>query len=591
MENIFVEFLPPWVETGLQPAFYDKESGTVLQQTARMYARVNMLIRMFNKLSKNTKETVEEYITKFNELYTYVHDYFDNLDVQEEINNKLDKMLEDGVLADIIDELWGTRIDDLDAFKDLFNPTGITTERHVFTEGDDKTDYYITYIPRVRSDGKVNELKQYLVGLEGQELTPAVAKPSQVAMDNHFAFCCNSATFITTGADKYLTTNKYLIQDGVLIDTNYSGETRPNLLCIMNDGTLKHYDATSMTPQELIDDGVKYSLTAFWTVLEDGIIPAEIQTKEDWTNHYQRQVIGQDADKNIYIFTCDGKPENGGNYSYGMTMEDVATIMLDLGCNFAFMLDGGGSTTTVVNSTIINQVSDEINRNERWVPFMLYVEDDKPESLTEYYDTIGQTIQKVRKEVWDTSCVMKYTKGIRADAILQPVDTVLEYKLLGSLYTDNDVPNDYKYSTGRVTKRGENQIMIELIGAGSSAKSNIVSFWNGSVWTDWFVMGATDKSDWTLTSTVGTIQYAKTYLTDKVANVCFQLGITNATANNTVIVSGLKGTALSSCPVIAWDNNNGQIVECNIASNGDLTCREAIGANASLRFNFSYIVS
>ena len=102
MENIFVEFLPPWIETGLQPAFYDKESGSVLQQTARMYARVNMLIRMFNKLSKQTKSTVEEYIDKFNELYTYVHDYFDNLDVQEEINNKLDAMAEAGTLQEII---------------------------------------------------------------------------------------------------------------------------------------------------------------------------------------------------------------------------------------------------------------------------------------------------------------------------------------------------------------------------------------------------------------------------------------------------------------------------------------------------------
>ena len=102
MENIFVEFLPPWVETGIQPAFYDKESGSVLQQTARMYARVNMLIRMFNKLSKETKETVEHYIDEFNTLYNYVHDYFDNLDVQEEINNKLDQMVEDGTLQEII---------------------------------------------------------------------------------------------------------------------------------------------------------------------------------------------------------------------------------------------------------------------------------------------------------------------------------------------------------------------------------------------------------------------------------------------------------------------------------------------------------
>lgn len=104
MENIFVEFLPPWIETGCQPAFYDKESGTVLQQTARMYDRVNMLVRMFNKLSKQTRETVENYITQFNDLYNYVHDYFDNLDVQEEVNHKLDEMVEDGTLGEIIGE-------------------------------------------------------------------------------------------------------------------------------------------------------------------------------------------------------------------------------------------------------------------------------------------------------------------------------------------------------------------------------------------------------------------------------------------------------------------------------------------------------
>ena len=78
MENIFVEFLPPWVETGLQPAFYDKESGTVLQQTARMYARVNMLIRMFNKLSKNTKNEIER-LSKERDLNLLVHNFIEVL--------------------------------------------------------------------------------------------------------------------------------------------------------------------------------------------------------------------------------------------------------------------------------------------------------------------------------------------------------------------------------------------------------------------------------------------------------------------------------------------------------------------------------
>lgn len=104
MNKLFVPFLPPWVETGLQPAFYDRESGTVLQQTARMYDKVNQLIRNFNELSEETKTTVEEYILKFNDLKDFVDDYFDNLDVQEEINNKLDAMAEAGTLQEIITE-------------------------------------------------------------------------------------------------------------------------------------------------------------------------------------------------------------------------------------------------------------------------------------------------------------------------------------------------------------------------------------------------------------------------------------------------------------------------------------------------------
>ena len=100
MQNIFIEFLPPWIETGLQPAFYDKESGTILQQVSRMYAKMNELISAINGQNK----VIDEYIQKFYELREYVDDYFDDLNVQTEINNKLDDMAEDGTLAEIINQ-------------------------------------------------------------------------------------------------------------------------------------------------------------------------------------------------------------------------------------------------------------------------------------------------------------------------------------------------------------------------------------------------------------------------------------------------------------------------------------------------------
>lgn len=50
----------------------------------------------------NNAEAVEELQTLFTELKSFVDNYFDNLDVQEEINNKLDQMAEDGQLTQLI---------------------------------------------------------------------------------------------------------------------------------------------------------------------------------------------------------------------------------------------------------------------------------------------------------------------------------------------------------------------------------------------------------------------------------------------------------------------------------------------------------
>lgn len=50
----------------------------------------------------NNAGAVEEVQTLYNELKDYVDNYFDNLDVTEEINNKLDEMATDGTLANII---------------------------------------------------------------------------------------------------------------------------------------------------------------------------------------------------------------------------------------------------------------------------------------------------------------------------------------------------------------------------------------------------------------------------------------------------------------------------------------------------------
>ena len=69
------------------------------------YELLTALVDYLNNVIKN-EENVESNVAKLNqaylELFNYVKDYFNNLDVQEEINNKLDNLVADGTLTRLI---------------------------------------------------------------------------------------------------------------------------------------------------------------------------------------------------------------------------------------------------------------------------------------------------------------------------------------------------------------------------------------------------------------------------------------------------------------------------------------------------------
>ncbi len=92
---IKIEKLNPFgrfcVSMGMIPTSY-KESLTYEEQ----------LIWFCNFLEKEVIPTVNNNADAIIELQNYVNNYFDNLDVQEEINNKLDEMANDGTLEEII---------------------------------------------------------------------------------------------------------------------------------------------------------------------------------------------------------------------------------------------------------------------------------------------------------------------------------------------------------------------------------------------------------------------------------------------------------------------------------------------------------
>ena len=78
----------------------DFDAITNWQLFCKLGEEINKIINSNNL----TGQQVENLTNAFNELQEYVNNYFENLDVQDEINNKLDDMAESGALAEIINQ-------------------------------------------------------------------------------------------------------------------------------------------------------------------------------------------------------------------------------------------------------------------------------------------------------------------------------------------------------------------------------------------------------------------------------------------------------------------------------------------------------
>lgn len=72
-------------------------------------------------------------------------------------------------------------------------------------------------------------------------------------------------------------------------------------------------------------------------------------------NRHPRSGIGFSADKNtFYMITIDGRQQS----SRGMTLLEFANLMITEGIYYGLNLDGGGSTTMVINGKVVNNPSD-----------------------------------------------------------------------------------------------------------------------------------------------------------------------------------------------------------------------------------------
>jgi exopolysaccharide biosynthesis protein len=135
------------------------------------------------------------------------------------------------------------------------------------------------------------------------------------------------------------------------------------------------YDETATSADQLLADGVWNTLSFGPALVEDGAVVAGIEDVEVDTNignhsiqgEQPRTAIGVTADGHILIVVVDGRDPG---YSRGVTLTELADIMVSLGATTAYNLDGGGSSEMWFNGEVVNQPS---NGGERATSDILYI--------------------------------------------------------------------------------------------------------------------------------------------------------------------------------------------------------------------------
>lgn len=113
---------------------------------------------------------------------------------------------------------------------------------------------------------------------------------------------------------------------------------------------------------------VDISLLGFFPIIVDSEI---VISKFDEQYPYKgipnpQQIIYQYEDGQIGFLTVEGRV----NKQRGLTIEECADILIERNVKFAYLLDGGGSTTTCINGLMVNTPSDATG--ERPVKDFLY---------------------------------------------------------------------------------------------------------------------------------------------------------------------------------------------------------------------------
>ena len=420
----------------------------------------------------------------FKELKDYVDHYFDNLDVQEEINNKLDDMAEHGELAEImaafaelnpifvyktyadmiaadnliagntamtlgkeelndgygaiyiIDETGDIALDNglYATLKDNTGGNNYYDEITISTGRSNNTDYYVATIPMEDNDGNL------IVPYVNDETDTHTRGPLQYAGDEFTTLTMNAGLGYQDSHGVWQ--QGTVISNGVITHV-YEGDTELNpdrcsYIGFKADRSIKNYSCTT-SGETMLADGVINAFLCFGQVVVNGAIPLD---PEEWgaeAGYHPLEYIGVKLDGTMIILSSDGRT----NHDKGFTVYSGASKMIELGCVNAWRIDGGGSSSMVYKGSKQNRNIDDNATKDRgiWVTLNFKKQTINKE-LAKTYSFIGKERQLLNKQIRDD--MTAYNSSYNMWAVQYEINNINQNEDLKVL----EFPNAYRHSIG-----------------------------------------------------------------------------------------------------------------------------------------------
>lgn len=145
----------------------------------------------------------------------------------------------------------------------------------------------------------------------------------------------------------------YIVRNGKLIREKYNHIY--DTLIIDTDGDFHIVSPTTREGIAAYDGRIAHSLSFGPGLVIDGVKNEEYRWKGNAPTHRSQRIAIAQVDHLSYLIVATEGPENKG--STGLTLKEFAQLMSDLGVQNAYNLDGGSSSTIVINNKKVNSLS------------------------------------------------------------------------------------------------------------------------------------------------------------------------------------------------------------------------------------------